>query len=181
MKCTFIDKKETFPETLHQYAEKKISKLDKYFKQDAEAFVTCSIERGRHKAEVTVRSGGMVYRVSETTSDMYASIDSAVAAIERQIHRNKTRLEKKLRQGAFEKGGEPVSYIADEDEDQDELKIVRTKTFSFKPMTPEEAVLQMNLVEHDFFAFKNSENEDRFAIVYRRKSGDYGLINSDES
>lgn len=180
MKVTFTDKKVSFPETIHEYAEKKIGKLDRYFKQDAEAFVTCFIERGRHNAEITVRSGGMIYRVSESTSDMYATIDSAVAAIERQIRKNKTRLEKKLRQGAFEKDDAPISFMPEEDEEPEELRIIRSKTFSFKPMTPEEAVLQMNLLEHDFYAFKNSENEARFAVVYRRKDGDYGIINAEE-
>ena len=179
MKFTFTDKKVTMPETLHYYAQKKIGKLERYFKQDSEAFVTYNIERGRHSVEVTVRSGGMYFRVSESTNDMYASIDSAVAAIEKQIHRNKTRLEKKLRQGAFAKDAPQVSFFAP-DEDEDEIKIIRTKTFSIKPMTAEEAVLQMNLLEHDFYAFKNSENDDKFAVVYRRKGGNYGLINADE-
>jgi len=179
MKITFTDKKVTFPDTLHDYAQKKIDKLERYFKQDSEAFVKLGLERGRHNAEITVRSGGMIFRVSESTNDMYATIDSAVAAIERQIHRNKTRLEKKLRQGAFAKDMAPVSYMPQDDEEQEELRIIREKTFSFKPMTPEEAVLQMNLLEHDFYAFRNSQNEDKFAVVYRRKSGDYGIINDE--
>jgi putative sigma-54 modulation protein len=108
---------------------------------------------------------------------MYASVDSAVAAIERQIRKNKTRLEKRLRAGSLEKEKEPAVMLDDIDEDeQQEFKIVRTKMFPVKPMTPEEAVLQMNLLEHEFFVFKNQSKEDVFSIVYKRKQGDYGLI-----
>ncbi len=181
MKFTFIDKKIAIPETLNEYAQKKIGKLERYFKQDAESFVTYGIERGRHTVELTVRSSGLYFRVSETTNDMYASIDSAVAAIERQIHRNKTRLEKKLRSGAFAKDAVPASGYYTEDDNEDEFKIIRTKTFSMKPMAPEEAVLQMTLLEHDFYAFRNSANQGKFAVVYRRKDGNFGLINSDDT
>jgi len=122
----------------------------------------------------------MFYRVSETTSDMYASIDSAVAAIERQIRKNKTRLDKKLRAGAFDFAAEPVFVDVEDEEEQEDFSIIRTKKFPIKPMTPEEAILQMNLLEHEFFVFKNQEDDDRFAVVYRRKTGGYGLIESSE-
>ena len=108
---------------------------------------------------------------------MQASIDSSVAAIERQIRKNKTRLEKRLRDGVFDRDYIPSVKRDDvSDDDEQELKIVRTKMFPVKPMTPEEAVLQMNLLEHEFFVFKNQNREDAFSIVYKRKQGDYGLI-----
>ena len=103
MKFTFTEKKMDSSEELRAYAVKKISKLDRFFKKEGDAFVTFSIERGRHKAEITIHNNGVYYRASEVTNDMYASIDSGVAAIERQIRRNKTKLEKKLREGAVEK------------------------------------------------------------------------------
>ena len=115
----------------------------------------------------------MFYRVSELTSDMHASIDSAVASIENQIRKNKTRLEKRLREGVFEKeAAERPIYDAEEGE----FDIVRSKRFPIKPMTPEEAILQMNLLEHAFFAFKNTAEGNAFAVVYRRSNGGYGLI-----
>ena len=178
MKFTFTEKKISVAPELREYAERKIGKLEKFFRNETEAFVTFSFQRGKYIAEVTLKNNGMFYRVTESTSDMYASIDSAVAAIERQIRKNKTRLEKRLREGAFEKGQSirPDTVSEPEEEEEEDLTIIRTKRFSIKPMSPEEAVLQMNLLEHEFFVFKNQEQDDEFAIVYKRKSGGYGLI-----
>ena len=178
MKFTFTEKKVQLSDELRAYAEKKITKLDKFFKYESEAFVTFTTERGRYIIELTLKNNGMFYRVTETTSDMQASIDSAVAAVERQIRKNKTRLEKRLRDGAFDKGDIPaVTTDTDvQDEDEPDFRIVRSKMFPVKPMSPEEAVLQMNLLEHEFFVFKNQDREDAFSIVYKRKKGGYGLI-----
>lgn len=178
MKFTFTEKKVQVSDELRDYAERKIGKLDRFFKIESEAFVTFEIERGRHKVEVTINNNGMFYRVSEVTSDMYASIDSAVAAIESQIRKNKSRLEKRLRDGALEREVKPsVSYASSEDDDQ-EFKVIRTKRFPIKPMTTEEAILQMNLLAHEFFVFRNQDNRGIFSVVYKRKSGGYGLIES---
>ncbi|MBR6259223.1 MAG: ribosome-associated translation inhibitor RaiA [Oscillospiraceae bacterium] len=179
MKFTYNEKKVQISDELRAYSEKKISKLDRFFKTESDAFVTFTIERGRHIAEITLRNNGMYYRVSESTNDMYASVDSAVAAIERQIRKNKTRLEKRLREGALEREINPSVAHLDLDAEKDDFQIVRTKRFAIKPMTPEEAILQMNLLDHEFFAFKNQEENDAFAIVYRRKNGGYGLIDSE--
>ena len=108
---------------------------------------------------------------------MYASVDSGVAAIERQIRRNKTRLEKRLREGVMERDVVPAyAAAAEDDEAAEEFKIVRSKRFSIKPMSPEEAILQMNLLDHEFFVFRNMDENDAIAIVYKRKQGGYGLI-----
>ena len=176
MKFIITEKKVQTTDELRTYAEKKIGKLDRFFKTESEAFITYTTERGRYIAEVTIKNHGMFYRVSEATSDMQASIDSAVAAIERQIRKNKTLLEKRLREGAFERDYTPTVIKDVPDDDETEFKIVRTKMFPVKPMTPEEAVLQMNLLEHEFFVFKNQDRDDAFSIVYKRKQGDYGLI-----
>ena len=176
MKFTINEKKVQVTDELRNYAEKKIGKLERFFKTESEAFVTFATERGRYIAEVTIKNNGMFYRVADTTSDMFASIDSAVAAIERQIRKNKTRLEKRLRDGVFDRDYTPSVKHDATDEDEPDFKIVRTKMFPIKPMTPEEAVLQMNLLEHEFFVFKNQDREDAFSIVYKRKKGDYGLI-----
>ena len=177
MRFHFTDKKVQVTDELRDYAERKIGKLDRFFKTESEAYVTFATERGRFIAEVTLKNNGMFYRVADTTSDIFASVDSAVAAIERQIRKNKTRLGKRIRTGSLEREDDPmvVNDVGD-DEDQQEFRIVRTKMFPVKPMTPEEAVLQMNLLEHEFFVFKNQNSKDAFSIVYKRKQGDYGLI-----
>ena len=175
MKFVFTDKKVNLPGKVHAYAEKKVGKLDRYFKADAEAAIVFSVEKDRNQVEVTVRSGGTVYRVSESTSDMFASIDAAVSSIERQIRKNKARLEKRLRENAFERTvDEQSSFVPDEPEE--EFKVVRTKKFPIRPMSVEEAILQMNLVDHTFFAFRDADADGAFAVVYRRNDGGYGLI-----
>lgn len=179
MKFTFTEKKMDASGDLRAYAEKKIGKIDRLFKTESEAFVTFSTERGRFLAEVTIKNNGMFYRVSELTSDMYASIDSAVAGIERQIRKNKTRLEKRLRDGALEREVKPIS-IATGDEGEEEFKVIRNKKFYIAPMSVDEAILQMNLLEHEFFVFKNTEDGDAFSVVYRRRNGGYGLITDQE-
>ena len=177
MKFVFTDKKVNLPAVIHRYAEKKVGKLDRFFKEDATAAVTFSIERDRNRVEVTIRSGGTIFRASESTSDMHASIDAAVATLERQIRKNKTRLEKRLRQGAFERSvDEEISTFVPDGPEEGEYKVVRTKTFPIKPMTRDEAILQMNLLNHSFFAFKNEDAGGAFAVVYRRNDGGYGLI-----
>lgn len=177
MKFVFTDKKVTLPNKVHAYAEKKVGKLDRYFKSDAEATVVFSVEKGRNNVELTVRSGGTIIRVAESTSDMFATIDASVASVERQIRKNKARLAKRLRQDAFTRSvdaDEVSSFVPDVEED--EFKIVRTKKFPIKPMTVDEAVLQMELVGHTFFAFKDVDHDGRFSVVYKRNDGDYGLI-----
>ena len=178
MKFQFLEKKLQIDPAVKTYAEKKVGKLDKFFRQDSEATVSFSTERGRCRVEVTLNNNGMYYRASELTNDMYASIDSACALIERQIRKNKTRLEKKLREGAFEREIKPDYISEEETEEPEEFQIVRTKRFSLKPMTPQEAILQMNLLEHQFFAFINMEDNDSFSVVYKRKQGGYGLISA---
>ena len=177
MKFVFTDKKINLPNKVHAYAEKKVGKLDRYFKADTEAAIVFSVEKGRNNVELTIRSGGTIIRVAESTSDMFATIDAAVSSVERQLRKNKSRLEKRLRQDAFSRSvdvEEISSFVPESDEE--EFKIVRTKRFPIKPMTVDEAVLQMNLVDHTFFAFKDIDQDGRFAVVYKRNDGGYGLI-----
>ena len=180
MKFVFTDKKVDLPNKVHAYAEKKVGKLDRYFKADAEAAIVFSVEKGRNNVELTIRSGGTIIRVAESTSDMFATIDAAVSSVERRLRRNKTRLEKRLRQDAFTRSvdAEEVSSFAPVS-DEEEYRIVRTKRFPIKPMTVDEAVLQMDLLGHTFFAFKDVDQDGRFAVVYKRNDGDYGLIEDD--
>lgn len=179
MKFVFTDKKVNLPNAIHAYAEKKVGKLDRFFKEDATAAVTFSLEKERlNRVEVTIRSNGTIFRVSESTSDMHASIDAAVTTLERQIRKNKTRLEKRLRQGAFERvlDLDELSSFAPDEPEEGEYRVVRSKRFPIKPMTRDEAILQMNLLGHSFFAFKDEGGDGRFAVVYRRNDGGYGII-----
>ncbi|MBQ7001506.1 MAG: ribosome-associated translation inhibitor RaiA [Oscillospiraceae bacterium] len=178
MKFQFREKKVKLPGNVHAYAEKKVMKLARYFEEDAEAVIVFSVEKNRNKAELTVHGAGTWFRASESTSDMFASIDAAVATIEGQIRKNKTRLARRLKQDAFVRSvQEETSFVPDAEED---LSITKIKQFYFKPMTREEAVMQMNLLGHNFFAFRDEDNGGSFAVVYRRNEGGYGLIDDSE-
>ncbi len=178
MKFQFSEKKVKLPGNVHAYAEKKVMKLARYFEEDAQALVVFSVEKNRNNVELTVRGAGTWFRAHESTSDMFASIDAAVGTIEGQIRKNKTRLARRLRQDAFSRTVEETSFAAEEPEEA--LEIVRVKSFRFAPMTREEAVLQMNLLEHNFFAFRDADNGEAFAVVYRRNDGGYGVIEDAE-
>ena len=178
MKFQFTEKKVSLPSNVHAYAEKKVMKLERFFGDDAEALVAFSVEKDRNKAEITIHAANTFFRSSESTSDMFASIDAAVASMERQIRKNKTRLARRLRQDAFIRSAEVTSFVPEEEESA--FEIVRVKEIPMKPMTREEAILQMNLLEHNFFAFKDEENNGTFAVVYKRNDGGYGLIENIE-
>ena len=178
MKFTFTCKKISLNNSVKEYAEKKISKLDRYFQEDAEAFVTFAVEKkNRCIVELTIRSAnGTLFRAQEEDpdGDMRGAIDDAVNQIDRKIRKNKTRLARRLRQDAFTRSVEETSFAPDEKED--DFSIVRVKKFPMRPMSREEAVLQMNLLEHSFFAFRDADNDGAFAVVYKRNDGGYGLI-----
>ncbi len=176
MKITIVERKMQISDELRAYATKKVTKLDRYFHKDTSATITFSELKGRQTAEVTVRHSGLVFRAEETTTDMFASVDGMIRSIEKQIRRNKTRLEKKLREGAFDKAAANDASMADYVEDS--YDVIRRKRFDVVPMTVEEAILQMNLLGHQFFFFKNAESDDAPAVIYKRAAGGYGLIES---
>lgn len=171
MKITTIGRQMDVPEDLKALFDKKLSKFDKFFKDDAVAYITLSKKRGREILELTISSGGTLYRSEEENSTFQNALDCAIDTIERQIRKNKTRLEKRLREGAFLKGAQTPAELTEEEPDFN----IRIKTFNFKPMTPEEAILQMNLLDHEFFVFKNIENAS-VNVVYKRRDGGYGMI-----
>ena len=179
MKFQYSEKKIKLPGNVHAYAEKKVMKLARYFEEDAEALVVFSVEKNRNNVELTVHGAGTWFRASESTSDMFASIDAAVGTIEGQIRKNKTRLARRLRQDAFIRSVQEETSFAPEVGEED-LSVSKIKSFYFKPMTREEAVLQMNLLGHNFFAFRDEDNGGSFAVVYRRNEGGYGLIDDVE-
>ena len=180
MKFTYACKKVSLSESIKSYAEKKISKLERYFRdEDTTAAVTFSVEKDHLcTVEITIRGTGTLLRAEKVApdGDMRGAIDAAVGYIERQILKNKTRLAKRLRSEGF-----PPPAAEDDFEilEEKEFNIVRTKRFAVKPMSTEEAVLQMNLLNHDFFVYRNSE-DDSLCIVYQRKNGGYGVIVTDD-
>ncbi|MBR5245433.1 MAG: ribosome-associated translation inhibitor RaiA [Clostridia bacterium] len=170
MTINFSERKMSVENKVKAYAEKKCGKLDRYFDKETDVVVAFSNERGMDTAEITVRSGGMIFRAQEKTTDMYASIDGALASIDRQIQKNKTRLAKRMRQDSFVQAMDFMTDYRDE-----EIEILREKEVDSKPMTAEDAILQMNLLGHSFFFFLNSEN-GRYCVVYRRDYGGYGML-----
>lgn len=179
MTVKLIEKKCTVYAPVKAYAEKKVGKLERFFKGDAEAVVTFQIEKKKFRVEITVRSGSTYFRAEETTTDMMASIDAAVSSMERQIRKNKTRLEKRIRTDAFVRTAEETEPPVEEAEET-EFEVVRSKRFNIKPMSVEEAILQMNLLGHNFFVFRDEDNDESFAVVYTRKDGGYGLIEDEK-
>lgn len=173
MKFQYTEKKIKLPGSVHAYAEKKVTKLERYFNAETEAVIAFSVEKNLNKVELTLHVASTYFRASEATSDMFASIDAAVTSIERQIRKYKTRLARRLRPDAFAQKEEPTSFVEETEEGFD---VVRTKNFSIKPMSVDEAILQMNLLDHSFFAFRDEDNNGVFAVVYRRNDGGYGLI-----
>ena len=155
---------------LKEYVEKKLAKLERYIDL-SEVQVTLTVEKGTHKVEVTIPVNGMILRGEEETGDMYASIDMVVEKIEKQINKYKARFNKKARvEGKVEGKVEAVVEVGYE------LPVIKkTKRFAFKPMPVDEAVMQMNMLGHNFFVFSNAETEE-VNVVYKRKDGNYGLI-----
>ena len=171
MKITIYGKQMTVRESLKAAVDKKLAKFDKFFGKDTEAFVTCKVRKGVKIIEITVNYGGTTFRCEDESETFLTALDRAAEGLERQIRKNKTRIEKMVKRDAF-----VVNDIDDDDEYIDEPEFeIRVKSFPFKPMTTEEAILQMNLLGHSFFAFTDAETQD-ICVVYKRKDGNYGLI-----
>ena len=160
----------TVRDSLKVAVEKKLAKFDKFFGEETEAFVTCRTRKGVKIIEITVNYGGSTFRCEEESDTFLSALDRAVEGLERQIRKNKTRLEKRMKSGAF------VIEEEDDDEYVEEGEFeIRVKTFSMRPMTVEEAILQMNLLGHEFFVFTDADT-GLVSVVYKRKAGSYGLI-----
>lgn len=156
---------------MKDYVEKKIAKITKQFKAVGDINAVLKIEHGYHIAEITVPASGILLRAQESTKDMYSSIDLVVEKIERQIHKYKTRLMKKKYANFAEATAQAPANI----EEDGEFEIIKNKKFALNPMNAEEAILQMNLLNHDFFMFFNID-QNGVNVVYRRKDGKYGLL-----
>lgn len=161
---------------LKEIVTKKVSKLQRYFNEDTEAHITMSIQRSRHIVEVTIPFDGIVLRGEEATGDMYASIDGVLKKLEKQIHKHRTALKRRLHEGAFASGD--YEYHTEITEERVPA-VVRTKRFIVKPMDIEEAKMQMELLGHQFFVFRNAKSHE-INVLYKRNDGDLGLIEPDE-
>lgn len=172
MKMNFTARQMKVYESVKLTAEKKLSKFDKFFDDSAEMDITFSMPKNLEKVEITIYASGMMFRAEEAASTFATAIDRASEALERQIRKNKTRLQKRVKDEGYAIVDEEFPYLEEEEILLDEVKI---KTFSFKPMSLDEAILQMNLLGHDFYVFKDAENNET-CVVYKRKAGGYGLI-----
>ena len=162
------------PEDMKTLLDKKLAKFDRYFTDEPDATVTFSRKRNRENIEITISAGGTLFRCETDDETFHNAIDRATDTIDRQIRRNKTRLSKRLRPDAFAMSAAiPDSAPADEPEATE--FVIRRKSFQLKPMSVEEAILQMNRLGHEFFVFNDSETGDT-CVVYKRRDGDYGLI-----
>lgn len=162
--------------SLKEYVEKRVGKITKYFDEVGEISVLLTVSKGRHIVEVTVPiPGGVLLRGEEATMDMYTSIDLVVEKLERQIRKQKTRLAKRFRGGGFKEEAVQQMGAIPVQEEEGEFPLVKTKRFVVKPMDVQEAIMQMNLLNHNFFVFRNAESEE-INVVYRRTDGKYALI-----
>lgn len=166
-------------EPLREYVEKRVGKVTKYFSKVDSILVLLKVSKGRHVVEVTVEiPSGLQLRGEESTTDMYTSIDLVVEKLERQIHKQKTKLAKRLRGGGFKAEIlEEAKYRPELEDSSDEYPVVKTKRFTVKPMDVQEAIMQMNLLNHSFFVFRESQTEE-ICVVYKRNDGAYGLLES---
>jgi putative sigma-54 modulation protein len=175
MKPIIISKKFELTQDVKDRITKKLNKLNKFFDSETEATVRLKEERGRVIVEITIYKGSSIFRAEETDKDAIFAIDHAVDVIERQIRKNRTRLYKRLYSNA--------DIVPEEDtvdsEIEEEIKISKVKKFEFAPMTVEEAIMQMNLLSHEFFMFRNAET-GTFNLVYKRKENEYGVIEPKE-
>lgn len=175
MRITITGRNIELTDGLKEAVEERLSKLEKYFAPDAEAHVTMSVEKERQKIEVTIPVKGSVIRAEQVSNDMYVSIEVVVETIERQLKKYRSKIV--TRQQSAEKFFAPefLDVNEDEDDDEEEIRIIRSKRFGMKPMYPEDACVQMELLGHDFFVFLNAETEE-VNVVYKRKGNTYGLI-----
>ncbi len=171
MKKTFVERKFTLTHNIASSIEKKLERLDKFFSDDTEMVITLSSEGAMEKVELTIFENGLFYRSEEIDEKILCALDRAIDIIERQLRKNKTKLQRRIKKELPAK-----TYFDDIDyEEEEEFKISKVKRFPIKPMTHDEAILQMNMLGHQFFVFKDVET-DSTCVVYRRHGNTYGII-----
>ncbi len=172
MTITYTARKVTLRDNFKERVEKKLAKFQKIFSDKAEAHVVVTVEKNRQTVEITIRDNKMIYRAESTMSEMNDALDRVVDILMRQIRKNKTRLEKRVKAGSID------ALTADmpaQEEPEEEYQVVRKKQVMLKPINVEEAILEMNMINHDFFMFINAET-DEMNVVYRRANGNYGVL-----
>ncbi len=178
MKISYTARKVNLKDNFKERVEKKLGKYERVFSDDAEAMVTVTVYKNRQTVEITINDKGMIYRVENTQAEMNDALDQDIYKLGRQIRKNKTRLEKRTRPSGIE------NLFSDEDDSTEEIQeevtyeVCRKKNVSLKPMTVDEAILRMNMVDHKFFMFLNADT-DKISVVYIRDNGDYGLLQSE--
>ncbi len=179
MRTVITGRKVNLKDSFKELTEKKLAKFDKLFDGDAFATVTVTVAKNRQTVEVTIKHEGMVYRAESTTQEMNEALDNVMEALSRQFRKHKTKLAKCLRKDSLENYlplQEDNSYVDTEEEKYD---VVKTKSFSVKPLDIDEAILQMNMIGHQFFMFRNQQTNE-INVVYHRKNGNYGLLTPNE-
>lgn len=172
MKITTIGRKCTIRDSFKENAEKKLKKVERFFGDSAEAKITATVEKNCQIVEITVNNNGMIFRSQERSENMNDALDLCVDSLIRQIRKNKTRLERRLRESAFD------AFIDDSPVEEDDLTVIRTKNIDLRPESVDEAILNMNLVGHKFYMFLNADN-GKICVVYVRNDGGYGLLEPD--
>lgn len=178
MKITYTARKVNLRDNFKERTEKKLSKFEKIFSEDASAAIVVTLERNRQTVEVTIKDKGMVYRAEATELEMNDALDKVVDILGRQIRKNKAKLTKKLKSKTFEEFMAETALVSSEPVEEEEYKVVRKKMVNVKPISVEEAILEMNMVNHTFFMFVNAETNEP-NVVYARDNGDYGLLQPD--
>ena len=176
MKINITGRKVNLRDNFKQLAQKKLSRFDRIFGEDAEANVMVTVEKNRQTVEITIRQRGMIYRAENTQLEMNEALDHAISALGRQIRKNKAKLDKQIHSAALD---QYVMEYYNSEEEPEEYKVVRVKHFAVKPMHVEEAILQMNMLDHQFYMLRN-EKTGEINVVYARKDGGYGLLEPDE-
>lgn len=171
MKITITGRKCSPRESFKEHAEKKLAKIERFFGSDTEAKITVTVEKSSQSVEITVNNNGMIFRAQERAENMNEALDKCVDTLIRQIRKNKTRIEKKMRAGSFDAFEDETDSVIEEVE----YDLVRRKSVNLKPQSVEEAILQMNLVDHNFYVFVE-ESIGEVCVVYKRNDGGYGLI-----
>ena len=178
MKFTIVGRKVNLRDNFKELAKKKLSRFNRIFDEDADANVTVTLERNRQTVEITIKQRGMYYRAEATDFEMNDALDQAISKLGRQIRKNKTRLEKEIHSAALDQYIQEYVYTTEQDEEP-EYEVVRSKKFFVKPLNVEEAILQMNMLDHQFYMFRN-EATGEINVVYKRRGGNYGLLEPEE-
>lgn len=181
MLITYIAKKVNLKDNFKNMVDKKLSKFDRLFSDSASATVKVAVEKNRQTVEITINDNGMIYRSENTSAEMNEAVDKCVAILGRQIRKNKTKLEKRLREGSIDEfiAADDDAAGIDEVEDAVSYDVYRIKTIPSKPMLVDEAILRMNMVDHQFFMFTNADTS-QINVVYKRVDGRYGLLVHEE-